>query len=231
MFAFIICRRTLTSFSCIIFRQNVLLQAIATLCMGAVQSLAVMAKHMRLTRTYANYWLTHGTCLCDKQNMLSWLSKLCVWWCIINRLKEYIPPIYTRDNGFESIAELLNVLSFFHGNLRVVATKEIPPSTEVVMDYHIQRSCFHASGTCATRESPAFQCFLQYFLFLMLECFLCAPFWYVLQEKPYSRELCVKCSSCFRGIHKDCLTPDDLHVLYEEGVLCSVCTANKKKRT
>ena len=103
--------------------------------------------------------------------MLSWLSKLCVWWCIIYRLKEYIPPIYTRDNGFESIAELLNVLS--HGNLRVVATKEIPPSTEVVMDYHIQRSCFHASGTCATRESPAFQCFLKVFLISFAPFLIC----------------------------------------------------------
>ena len=107
--------------------------------------------------------------------MLSWLSKLCVWWCIIHRLKEYIPPIYTRDNGFESIAELLNVLC--HGNLRVMATKEIPPSTEVVMDDHIQRSCFHASGTCATRESPAFQCFLKVFLISFAGMFsLCTLF-------------------------------------------------------
>ena len=57
------------------------------------------------------------------------------------------------------------------------------------------------------------------------------PFCYVIQEKPSSRELCVKCSSRFRGIHKACLTTDDLHVLSEEGVFCSVCTANKKKRT
>ena len=78
---------------------------------------------------------------------------------------------------------------------------------------------------------PHFSAFYSISYFLCWNVFFVHPFWYVLQEKPYSRELCVKCSSCFRGIHKDCLTPDDLHVLYEEGVLCSVCTANKKKRT
>ena len=78
---------------------------------------------------------------------------------------------------------------------------------------------------------PHFSAFYSISYFLCWNVFFVHPFWYVLQEKPYSRELCVKCSSCFRGIHKDCLTPDDLHVLYEEGVLCSVCTANQKKRT
>ena len=51
-----------------------------------------------------------------------------------------------------------------------------------------------------------------------------------IQEKPYSRELCVQCSSCYRGIHQDCLTKDDCDVLDTEGVCCSVCTASKKKR-
>ena len=41
--------------------------------------------------------------------------------------------MYNRTNGFESIAELLNILRL--GHLRVVATKEIGPSTEIVMDH------------------------------------------------------------------------------------------------
>jgi len=110
---------------------------------------------------------------CQKHNLLCWLSQVSGWWCILHRLKEYVPPMYTRDSGFESIAELLNILRL--GNLRVVATKDIPPCTEVVMDYFIQRSCFHASGTCATRESPSFQCF-KYSLSHFLKCILCASF-------------------------------------------------------
>ena len=60
--------------------------------------------------------------------------------------------------------------------------------------------------------------------------FFVHPFRNFVQEKPYSRELCVKCSSCFRGIHQDCLTKQDCDVLDSEGVFCSVCTAMKKKR-
>ena len=58
--------------------------------------------------------------------------------------------MYNRHNGFESIAELLNILRV--GHLRVVATKEVPPSSEIVMDYFIQRNCFHPSGSRACRK-------------------------------------------------------------------------------
>ena len=81
--------------------------------------------------------------------------------------------MYTLENGFDTVAEYLNVLR--GGHLCVVATKEIQPRTEVVMDYFIQRRCFHSSGTCACRESPAFQSF-QYSLFILLNCFVSAFF-------------------------------------------------------
>ena len=101
------------------------------------------------------------------------LSQVCVCGCMLHRLKEDIPSIYTMESGFETIAEYLNVLR--GGHLCVVATKEIPPCTEVVMDYFIQRHCFHSSGTCPSHESPAFQTF-QYSLFLLLNCFVSAFF-------------------------------------------------------
>ena len=133
-----------------------------------------------------------------------------------------------HQNGFESIAEFLNIIHL--GNLRVVASKDIDPCTEVVMDYFIQRSCFHASGYCACRKSPTWK-LTQDSWFTLLNCVVCASFVLSgIQEKPYSRELCVQCSSCYRGIHQDCLTKDDCDVLDTEGVCCSVCTASKKKR-
>ena len=60
--------------------------------------------------------------------------------------------MYNHVNGFESIAELLNILLL--GHLRVVATKDIAPSSEIVMDYFIQHSCFHVSSSCACRKYP-----------------------------------------------------------------------------
>ena len=136
--------------------------------------------------------------------------------------------MYNHQNGFESIAEFLNI--FRLGHLRVVASKDIDPCTEVVMDYFIQRSCFHASGYCACRKSPTWT-LTQDSWFTLLYRVVCASFVLSgIQEKPYSRELCVQCSSCYRGIHQDCLTKDDCDILDTEGVCCSVCTASKKKR-
>ena len=136
--------------------------------------------------------------------------------------------MYNHQNGFESIAEFLNIICL--GHLHVVASKDIDSCTEVVMDYFIQRSCFHASSYCACRKSPNWT-LTQDFWFTLLNCVVCASFVLTgIQEKPYSRELCVQCSSCYRGIHQDCLTKDACDVLDTEGVCCSVCTASKKKR-
>ena len=60
------------------------------------------------------------------------------------RLREFIPIHFTQKNGFDSIAEWLNIIR--GGHLRIVATKDIPPKTEVVMDYHITRACFHPTS-------------------------------------------------------------------------------------
>ena len=67
---------------------------------------------------------------------------------------ENIPSMYTADSGFETITELLNIIRL--GHLRIVATKAIPPCTEIVMDYFIERSCFHPSGSCSCRTCIAF---------------------------------------------------------------------------
>ena len=55
------------------------------------------------------------------------------------------------------------------------------------MDYHIKRSktCFHASGTCATRESPTFQCFLKVFVISFAGMFsLCTLFVMLYKKSP-----------------------------------------------
>ena len=62
----------------------------------------------------------------------------------VSRLREFIPIHFTQKNGFDSIAEWLNIIR--GGHLRIVATKDIPPKTEVVMDYHITRACFHPTS-------------------------------------------------------------------------------------
>ena len=63
---------------------------------------------------------------------------------LFSRLREFIPIHFTQKNGFDSIAEWLNIIR--GGHLRIVATKDIPPKTEVVMDYHITRACFHPTS-------------------------------------------------------------------------------------
>jgi len=84
-----------------------------------------------------------------KKNLVCFCSPLFCS-CSFLSLKENIPSMYNRTNGFESIAELLNILRL--GHLRIIATKDIGPSTEIVMDYFIQRSCFHPSGSCSCRK-------------------------------------------------------------------------------
>ena len=54
-------------------------------------------------------------------------------------------------------------------------------------------------------------------------------FWY-LPDLPYSRELCIKCRSCYRGIHSDCLTKEECDLLDSDGICCSACISSKKKR-
>ena len=51
---------------------------------------------------------------------------------------ENIPSMYTRDSGFETITELLNIVHL--GHLCIVATKGIAPLTEIVMDYFVERN-------------------------------------------------------------------------------------------
>ena len=153
----------------------------------------------------------------------------CVCSCWFLSLKENIPSMYNRTNGFESIAELLNILCL--GHLRVVATKEIGPSTEIVMDYFIQRSCFHPSGSCSCCKCSHLFVISVYLQGIVYWIVLCASFVvFGIQEKPYSRELCVQCSSCYRGIHHDCLTKEDCDKLDSDGITCSVCITSNKKR-
>ena len=40
----------------------------------------------------------------------------------------------------------------------------------------------------------------------------------------------MQCSSCYRGIHNDCLTKEDCDKLDSDGITCSVCITSNKKR-
>ena len=55
-------------------------------------------------------------------------------------------------------------------------------------------------------------------------------FYCYLPDLPYSRELCIKCRSCYRGIHSDCLTQEECDLLDSDGICCSACISSKKKR-
>ena len=67
---------------------------------------------------------------------------------------ENIPSMYTRDSGFETITELLNIVRL--GHVRIVATKGIAPLTEIVVDYFVEKSCFHPGGSCSCNTCIAF---------------------------------------------------------------------------
>jgi len=144
-----------------------------------------------LTSTYANPSLMQGTWFMSVKlaGLVAFTTVCQPLLCLFLSLKEHIPPMYNHQNGFESIAEFLNIIRL--GHLRVVASKDIDPCTEVVMDYFIQRSCFHASGSCACRKSPHLKiitAFLVYFTELCCVCILCFV-WYT-RKALLKRTLC-----------------------------------------
>ena len=106
------------------------------------------------------------------------------------------------------------------GHLKIQATCDIPFQTEVLLDYNLIRYCFHPSGSCSSSKPP---------LLVLTKnsipiCFL------VLSELPYDISNLVKCNSCCRGIHNQCLTAEDLAVIESSGITCSNCLSLRKKR-
>ena len=64
---------------------------------------------------------------------------------ILHRLNKNSSPLHKSDYVFEMIAEFLNILRV--GDLSVVGSTEIPPSTDIVKEYFIQHTCFSSGGT------------------------------------------------------------------------------------
>ena len=49
-------------------------------------------------------------------------------------------------------------------------------------------------------------------------------------DLPYAASECVKCNSCFRGIHTRCLGAEELVHYEADGIVCHHCVKNRKKR-
>ena len=102
----------------------------------------------------------------------------------------------------------------YEGSLRLECVRFIPPNTEIITDYAFSRSCFHPSGQCVSSKSPK-KVFPPYNFLLKHYA------WSFPSELPYHSDLCVKCSSCYRGIHSQCLSAEERCM----EVTCSQCTA------
>ena len=129
---------------------------------GAKLFLVVMGRNTLLIRNPGNILLMPGMCFgsIKKNNnkaQCQFQLVLCVIGCFnFGTLMKNIPSMYTYtcDSGFETITELLNIVRL--GHLRIGATQGIAPLTEIVMDYFVERSCFHPSGSCSCRTCIAF---------------------------------------------------------------------------
>ena len=98
--------------------------------------------------------------------------------------------------------------------MHLECVRYIPPNTEIITDYAFSRSCFHPSGKCFSSKSPK-KVFPPYNFLLKHYA------WSFPSELPYHSDLCVKCSSCYRGIHSQCLSAEERCM----EVTCSQCTA------